>query len=208
MCNKITNNISERSSVTYPYCYFDNCFTEKEVDQMCSFFSQHELQKATVVNESEMQTEQTVRKSKVKFFYRDDVTYPIFDKLNSIIETANDRFYNFILNGYDMFQYTEYDASDQGQYNFHMDTILGNKKNTNSVETRKLSLVICLNRPNIDFEGGQFYINEGAEKDAFEIEMKKGRIIFFPSFVLHRVAPVTKGKRKSLVIWVMGPKFR
>jgi len=38
--------------------------------------------------------------------------------------------------------------------------------------------------------------------------MKKGDIIVFPSFMVHRVKPVTKGTRKSIVIWVLGPKFR
>ncbi len=38
--------------------------------------------------------------------------------------------------------------------------------------------------------------------------MIKGRMIFFPSFLIHRVAPVTQGIRRSLVIWVTGPKFR
>jgi PKHD-type hydroxylase len=33
-------------------------------------------------------------------------------------------------------------------------------------------------------------------------------MIIFPSFMIHRVAPVTKGKRKSVVVWVTGPKFK
>jgi PKHD-type hydroxylase len=41
-----------------------------------------------------------------------------------------------------------------------------------------------------------------------EIEQKRGRIILFPSFFLHKVCPVTKGIRKSIVAWVEGPKFR
>ena len=60
----------------------------------------------------------------------------------------------------------------------------------------------------VDFEGGDFQINSGQEKDAESVKMKKGDIIVFPSFMLHRVKPVTKGVRKSIVIWVMGPKFR
>jgi PKHD-type hydroxylase len=37
---------------------------------------------------------------------------------------------------------------------------------------------------------------------------KKGLIYIFPSWVLHRVTPVTRGIRKSLVIWITGPKFK
>ena len=75
-------------------------------------------------------------------------------------------------------------------------------------ETRKLSVTFLLNEPGVDFEGGEFEINSGEEKNAESIKMKKGDIIVFPSFMLHRVKPVTKGVRKSIVIWVMGPKFR
>jgi PKHD-type hydroxylase len=45
-------------------------------------------------------------------------------------------------------------------------------------------------------------------EDEFEIEQKRGRIILFPSFLLHKIHPVTKGYRKSIVAWVEGPKFR
>jgi len=58
------------------------------------------------------------------------------------------------------------------------------------------------------YEGGEFQINNGQEKDVETIPTKKGRMIIFPSFMIHRVAPVTKGKRKSVVVWVTGPKFK
>ena len=209
MYNKIYNFPTERAFITYPYCYIDNAFSDEEIDNMCTFFSQHEVEQATVMDKNKPLNE-NIRRSKVKFFYKNDMTYSIFEKLNNTIENLNDNYYNFILNGYDCFQYTEYDESEKGEYKFHMDSGFGPKENVDPYmyETRKLSLVMCLNRPGIDFEGGQFYINQGSEKDAYQVEMKRGRIILFPSFLIHCVAPVTKGKRKSLVVWVMGPKFR
>jgi PKHD-type hydroxylase len=207
MYNKIYNNPIERARIIYPYCYRDGVFTDQELDNMCQYFSQHEVEKATVMSK-ERPLDENIRRSRVNFFNRDEYTFPIFDRLNNTIEEINDRFYNFTLNGYDSFQYTEYHHDENGEYNFHMDTGFGDRFGDDHFETRKLSVVMCLNRPGIDFEGGQFYMNQGSEKDAFEVEMKRGRIIFFPSFLIHRVAPVTKGVRKSLVIWVTGPKFR
>ena len=49
-------------------------------------------------------------------------------------------------------------------------------------ETRKLSVTFLLNEPGVDFEGGDFQINSGQEKDAESVKMKKGDIIVFPSF--------------------------
>jgi PKHD-type hydroxylase len=69
-------------------------------------------------------------------------------------------------------------------------------------------LVILLSEPNVDFEGGEFQINEGLEERAKTIKMTKGTLIAFPSFMIHRVKTVTKGIRKSITIWVEGPKFK
>jgi PKHD-type hydroxylase len=61
-----------------------------------------------------------------------------------------------------------------------------------------------------EYEGGQFQMQTGSpeEDKLMTVEQLKGRVIGFPSFLLHRVTPVTKGTRKSLVIWVEGPKFK
>jgi PKHD-type hydroxylase len=37
---------------------------------------------------------------------------------------------------------------------------------------------------------------------------KKGSVILFPSFTMHRVTPVTKGVRRSLVLWVGGEAYK
>jgi PKHD-type hydroxylase len=66
---------------------------------------------------------------------------------------------------------------------------------------RKLSLVLLLND---EFEGGDFELLWPGNK----IPLKKGRVILFPSILMHRVKPVTKGTRKSLVAWMQGPNFK
>lgn len=65
---------------------------------------------------------------------------------------------------------------------------------------RKISVVLLLSDPTT-FEGGQFeFFEYGA------VEMKRGTLIAFPSFLRHQVTPVTKGTRYSAVCWVNGPK--
>ena len=70
--------------------------------------------------------------------------------------------------------------------------------------TRKLSVSIQLTDPE-EYEGGElnFFIN----KDVIEAPKTKGTVIIFPSFFMHKVKMVTKGVRKSLVIWIHGPVF-
>ena len=69
--------------------------------------------------------------------------------------------------------------------------------------TRKLSMTVVLNN---DYEGGDFQIR-GDYNIAKVPRLEEGSIIVFPSFMDHRVTPVTKGIRYSLVVWFVGPPF-
>jgi PKHD-type hydroxylase len=65
---------------------------------------------------------------------------------------------------------------------------------------------LLLSDPN-EFEGGELQVKPDSDDIKF-LEQKQGRAWFFPSYTLHRVAPVTKGVRRSLVLWVGGPPFK
>jgi hypothetical protein len=93
-------------------------------------------------------------------------------------------------------EFLMYDVN--GKYEAHVDTFhqLGN-------ETRKLT---CLAILNDDFEGGKFYIQQSNEK--IYPPQEKGDIIVFPSFMMHGVEPVIKGKRFTVVTWLVGPYFK
>ena len=149
--------------------------------------------------------EEKFRVSNVGYHYANDPKLKfVFEKFNSVFEYVNSMFYNFDINGYDYFQYAEYDAKESGRYNWHSD--LGfNEISEDVYSTRKLSMSMLLNTPEVDFEGGQFSTFFSGEVD---VPLKRGEILIFPSFVVHRVKPVTKGIRKSLVIWVTGPGFK
>ena len=71
---------------------------------------------------------------------------------------------------------------------------------------RKLSFSLLLSDAE-DYEGGQFQLM-GYDNKMYEVPQKKGTLIIFESTTLHRVRPVKKGTRKSLVGWVVGPRWR
>lgn len=178
-------------------------FTAEEIDKMNELFSRAELRKSDL---DEGRTDESVRVSNVKFYYPEPETYWIFEKLNYIIELNNSQFWNFDLNGYESFQYSEYEASEGGKYDFHADIDYSNREGATDLQTRKLSLSVILNEQGVDYEGGDFQILIGPKP--ITCDQAKGTVLLFPSWVLHRVAPVTKGVRKSIVVWVTGPKFR
>jgi len=98
-------------------------------------------------------------------------------------------------------QFTEYHAAAEGQYGWHQDVWL---ESTRPFD-RKLSVVVQLSDGE-DYSGGAFEFfglpHPGGPFAA------RGSILIFPSFLHHRVLPVTSGVRRSLVTWVEGPRWR
>ncbi len=125
----------------------------------------------------------------------------MFDAMSRLILEANARHWNFDLSGfYDAFQYTTYNGDESGHYTWHQDKFQGELR-----PQRKLAFTLQLSNPE-DYDGGDLEINDGVP---YPIPHKnRGDIIIFPSYVLHRVTPVTRGVRKSLVGFVSGPRFR
>ena len=59
-----------------------------------------------------------------------------------------------------------------------------------------------------EYEGGDFELRDGTANPLNQTELKqKGTVLIFPSFLSHRVKPVTKGVRKTLVAWFEGKAF-
>jgi len=105
-------------------------------------------------------------------------------------------------------QFTKYEGSKKGHYNWHTDCGLTPNQNN---KVRKLSMIIPLVDGN-EYEGGDFELNlNNPENENNIITIKeakiKGTVIVFPSFVWHRVTPVTSGTRYSLVNWHQGRPF-
>lgn len=200
----------ERTTVTYPYVWWDDAFTTEEIDKLAIFCKEHgKMEVAGTINDSgESVTDNPVRNSDISFFeWNNDLDW-FFRTINNIIGRMNDRWFGFELNGFNHFQYTEYHAESKGHYGWHMDMCMG-KENLpkNMHEPRKLSFSLCLNQQITDYKGGDFQINMGRECEPKTMPQQKGRILAFPSWMLHQVTPVTEGVRKSIVIWVTGPKF-
>ena len=116
------------------------------------------------------------------------------------IDSANKQAgWSYALTWQDETQLSRYKAEDAGHYIWHMDS--GIPQNG---EQRKLTCVILLN-DSTEFEGGGLCI-EDIKSD--NLLTKKGSVIVFPSFLRHKVTPVTKGVRYTAVTWASGPAFK
>jgi PKHD-type hydroxylase len=184
-----------------PFVVWDNAFTDQELDDFTGYCDRLELQDATIGGH-EGPAPAELRLSKVAWIapFIDGGNQWIFDKMGSIARLMNSQFYQFDLTEIaENMQFTVYNGGDNGHYEWHQDT-----NPMSPMPPRKLSLVLLLTETS-QFEGGdlQLFTNEIQTP-----EQLRGRVIGFPSYMSHRVTPVTKGQRKSLVCWVGGPHFR
>ena len=123
----------------------------------------------------------------------------IYATLTDAIKKVNNEYFQFDLTHLTALQFTVYDGKNNSNYQKHMD--LGRP-----FPNRKLSFSIQLSNDN-EYTGGDLrfhYI-----KTQPEIAPRaRGKIIFFPTWTVHDVTPVTQGIRHSLVGWVNGPNFK
>ena len=143
----------------------------------------------------------------------------IYKELHPYIHKANKNAgWNFQWDTSEQLQFTKYKLNQY--YDWHQDSFNKpfDKPNTiNHGKIRKLSMT-CQLTDSSEYEGGELefdfrdYDPPQRDEDKHLIQAKqilsKGSIIVFPSFVWHRVKPVRKGVRYSLVMWNLGYPFK
>jgi PKHD-type hydroxylase len=124
------------------------------------------------------------------------------DRIVNIVYDIN--LYNF---GFDLYQpnnfttmlYNEYDAYYKGEYSWHGDGVLK--------EQYDIKLTALLNCSDTEYEGGEFKLFINGEWPITEFN-KPGSLLVFPSWIQHKVTPVTSGIRKSMALFFTGPNLR
>ncbi len=139
-----------------------------------------------------------IRKTNIAFV--NDIE--INNMLWNLAHTVNKHSFGFEIESPPTIQYTVYEKGDH--YDWHMDTHWANQE---SLYDRKISIIIQLTDYE-DYNGGELELDVSSWDGTKEFCKQKGSILVFPSFLRHRVTPVTKGTRKSLVAWVEGRCFR
>jgi len=181
--------------------YWEGFFSEEELNTILSLSEWHQPQEAIVGALKSEVVDKNIRRSQVSWLYVTPETEWIWSRVAKTIAEVNRTFFRLDLTGcYEPMQLSMYKHSNEGFYDWHVDASPYSKH-----VPRKLSMSLLLSDPS-EFEGGDLQAQLSNETKT--LENKKGRAWFFPSYVLHRVTPVTKGIRRSLVLWVGGPEFK
>lgn len=180
------------------YVWYTKLFSESEVDRIRALWDEEDVIDAAVDHAGEEQHKVELRKSKIIFLKPSLKTDWIYERLSMACVQANMNRYKFDIQGFQ----SDLQLAKYGEGNFfdwHMDFGAG------GISNRKLSITVQLCDES-EYEGGdlQFMINQ----NTVTASKVKGTAIIFPSFGLHRVMPVTKGTRMSIVGWIGGPHYR
>ena len=126
-------------------------------------------------------------------------TPEMYKDIEKVMKTTNGNHFGFDgMQITEMAQYTEY--PEGGFYEWHVDNDVNF---AHEPTVRKISMTLLLS-PENEFEGGDLELM----KEGKAAKLKQGHAIFFASFIRHRVTPVIRGHRKSLVMWFGGTPLR
>ena len=206
---------------------FPRAISKKESKKLLKYCIKNtKFKKASILNKGESdvaadrsgRADPKIRKTDIAFVEPDGNEG---NKVNEIawhfLNEANNRTFNYKIDSFQAVQFARY--RDGGHYDWHRD--VNESAIVPNGEQRKLSLTFALTDP-AEYEGGELQFFNGerplddmnlsdgtiikGEKIAEDIRAQ-GSVIVFDSKDWHRVTPVTKGTRYSIVCWSVGPNF-
>jgi len=201
-------NINQDFTESQNWMQYENGFTKEELEKIEADLKDIDFMEAeTFGGKQGMETAKNdeQRRSRIKWVPQDAKFGWIYGKLLDMAKDANSKLWKFDLHSMpEQIQYTEYDASEKGHYDWHQDIGPG------IGSLRKISMTVQLSAPE-EYEGGvlEYYVGGPLDGEGHTKLMKKqGSVLVFPSYMPHRVTPVTKGIRKSFVLWLGGSSYK
>lgn len=181
-----------------PIAIFPGAVTAEACDLLLAEASALELQPGRVVDVGE----RVDRVVKMGFLPRDHWSSGIV--LGAVTQANEAMGWNYAILGIESLQFGQYSPGDH--HDWHMDTL------SHGELVRKLTAVVQLDDGDA-YEGGDLAVLRFGVDWHEELELprdqlrQRGTVMVFPSYLLHRVTSVVSGRRRTLVGWVLGPRF-
>ena len=206
--------VSKQNCESYlKYCLRDANFEDATTvkDGENDIMTDEELESENYQEIQKNRVEQIDKLRKTQVHFISDRENLLNEIVWNFIREANDRFFGYKLNYFQAIQFAKYGVG--GHYGWHQDST----QQPDVKDNRKLSLTMSLSDRE-DYDGGFLEFYNGGKplcakfdndelRDVSEEVKEQGTVIVFDSRDWHRVTPVTKGIRYSLVCWTIGPRF-
>jgi PKHD-type hydroxylase len=189
-----------REEIFHPFVGMHCGFTDAQLDQIVEIGRSSQTHEGVT---ADGRGSSNTRTCTLSWLMPTPETQWIFDGIANCFLQLNDEYYKFILDLHEPLQFTNYNEDRAEFYAPHIDSMFGEKS---QLTTRKLSLTLQLTDPST-YEGGDLLMYVGYDNPV-PVPRDRGTIIVFPSFIMHEVTPVRRGRRNSLVTWAHGPLFQ
>lgn len=196
---KLHYSFDQTSSVDpVNWYWFEHGFSKEELEKIYKDVGEIAFRDADIIGGS---APTSIRSSRIKWIPQTPQWKWLYDKLMDYAAQANNDLWHFdLISAPEQIQYTEYYASENGHYDWHMDVGPG------IASGRKVSLTVQLSDFD-EYEGGDLELWLGADA-IHKAPRGAGNVVIFPSYMMHRVKQVTSGTRRSFVLWVGGTHYR
>ena len=174
-------------------------FTPVELDRLERYCDGLELEQARLTSGSV----HSIRTTKVAWVTRGQETEFLYLRMEAALLRLNAEHFRSDLSGLSTFQYALYTDSESGYFDWHND--YGRLRTAPEQEPRKLTASLQLSN-GASYEGCDLEVRAAHPIDIAPRE--RGTLVAFRANALHRVTPITRGIRKSLVFWAVGPEYR
>lgn len=192
----------------HTYMFYEDAVSPEICNSIISRFNEENFRSGVVGAGGQGRVDTNIRDAEVQWAPKYDLVESILTRF--IIQANQEALWNFDITEPELVQIGKY---KEGQfYGQHIDCYIkgsdiigtgnGNAVVVPLLTQRKISASLLLNDES-DYDGGDLIVIEEVIQ-----RKKQGTIIVFPSFMAHKVTPVTRGVRYSAVCWMTGPKWK
>ena len=174
-------------------------FSRAELDRLERYCDGLVLEQATLTGYGD----NSIRATQVAWVTRNAETEGLYRKMEEIVLRLNTEHFRSDLSGLTALQYAVYHQSEASYFDWHND--YGRDRNDPGQEPRKLTISVQLSN-GAAYDGCDLEVRAAHPIDVAPRE--RGALVAFRATALHRVTPITRGTRKSLVAWAAGPEYR
>jgi predicted 2-oxoglutarate/Fe(II)-dependent dioxygenase YbiX len=189
------------NNVEYDYWFWDNILTKEKIKNLNNFIDKN--------FDCFQDKEEGAKDRDGKYKKEANVKCIKYGKIKDYIKELeynfigiNNKHFGFELHphlDFDYVNFNTYSFENAGNYDWHTDN------DYNNYQSVKLTVLVNLSTK--IYSGGEFLIFNGGEYQVKELN-KPGNMIMFRSYLSHKVTPITSGERKTLAIFLKGPKFK
>lgn len=182
----------------HPFFESENFLNHNEIEYILKNKT-NTIDSLVIKNNFNNEVEKRIRNSRTSNLIIDEHNLKIINKVNCLVDEINNTHWRFNIDCLMESSIVSYTKKNDN-YTWHMDW------GPDPIScNRKLSVIVQLSDDS-EYSGCRLHIKIGQYMNHY-FSSKKGSIIIFPSFLMHRATKLISGERHVMVLWYHGDSF-